>query len=211
MRVQGFFVIEVISALMALGMALWLVQRIRLRGGGRTILGRMGSIAIGLAALLASAVFALYLFVVQPIFAPGSEQNGRSLSAFRFQSVSDNSWHSLDEYRGRVVLLNVWATWCGPCREETPALERVQQELGPRGVIVLMVSSEDPAVIRAFLARHAITVSQGYVTDAPESRSTMNMQSRPYSFIVDRQGIVREFVVGTGTYRRFSALVGKYL
>jgi thiol-disulfide isomerase/thioredoxin len=211
MRVQGFFVIEAISALVTLGMALWLVLRIRFRGGERTILGRMGSIAIGLVALLACAVFALYLFVVQPMFAPGSEQNGRSLSAFRFQSVGDNSWHRLDEYGGRVVLLNVWATWCGPCREETPALERVQQELGPRGVTVLMVSSEDPAVIRAYLVRHAAAVSQGYVTDAPENRSVMSMQSRPYSFIVDRQGIVREFVVGIGTYRRFSALLGRYL
>jgi thiol-disulfide isomerase/thioredoxin len=211
MRAQWFFVIEVISALAAAAMALWLVRRLRRRGGRSTIRSRIASIAIGAAALLAGAVFGFYSFVVQPMFAPGSEENGRSLAAFRFQSVSDDSWHSLGEYRGRVVLLNVWATWCGPCREETPALERIQRELGPQGVTVLMVSSEEPAVIRGYLAKHGNAVLQGYVGDLPESRKTMDMQSRPYSFIVDRQGIVREFIVGTGSYGSFFALIRRYL
>ena len=51
---------------------------------------------------------------------------------------------SLADYRGQVVLLNIWATWCGPCRIEMPSIEEVHRALGPRGLHVVAVSVDDP-------------------------------------------------------------------
>jgi hypothetical protein len=94
MRVQWFFVVEGRSAVVARGMALLVGRRLRPGGSKSTIVSRIACIAMGGVMLLACAILALVPFVVQPIFAPGVQQNGHSLAAFRFQAVSDISWHS---------------------------------------------------------------------------------------------------------------------
>jgi len=58
----------------------------------------------------------------------------------------------LEDYRGRVVLLNFWATWCGPCRDEFPAMERLSKDLGTRGLTVLALNyEEDSAAVSGFV------------------------------------------------------------
>jgi thiol-disulfide isomerase/thioredoxin len=211
MRVQWLYVFEALFGLVGVLAAVLLsrrFQRGRERAGVRCW---MAHIAIAGVSLLGLAGFAFLVLGAQRALGPGIAQNGHSLAAFRFQSVEDASWHSLGEYRGKVVLLNVWATWCGPCRGEVPELERVQRELGPKGVVVLMVSSEEPAVIREYLAQSPVRTEQGYVSGAPESRPITGIESRPLTFIVDRQGIAREFLIGTGNSKSFSELIGKYL
>ena len=143
--------------------------------------------------------------------APELKRNGHSLAAFRFRSVLDDSWHSLSEYRGKVVLLNVWATWCAPCRGEVPGLERIQRELGRQGVVVFMVSSEDPDSIRKFLARSPTQTEQGYVSATNEGPNVAGVEGRPINCIVDRQGILREVLLGSVDSGDLADLVHKYL
>ena len=73
---------------------------------------------------------------------------------------------SLDAYRGRVVLLNVWATWCGPCREEMPDLDRLDAALDHSQVAVVGVAANEPAEVRAFLAK--LKVRYPIVVGAPD-------------------------------------------
>lgn len=61
---------------------------------------------------------------------------------FAFKLVADDSPRSLADYRGKVIVLNLWATWCPPCREEMPMLERLQERYGKEGVVVIAVSDE---------------------------------------------------------------------
>jgi thiol-disulfide isomerase/thioredoxin len=211
MRVQWLYVLEALFGLVGTLAAVLLVRRFKRSRGPAGFRRWMAHIAIAGISLIGLAGFAFLIFVAQRTLGPGITQTGHSLAAFRFQSVKDSSWHSLSEYRGKVVLLNIWATWCGPCRGEVPELERIQREFGPKGVVVLMISSEEPRLIREYLARSPVTTEQGYVSDAPESRHLTGIESRPLSFIVDRQGVAREFLIGTGDSKGFSELIGKYL
>jgi thiol-disulfide isomerase/thioredoxin len=68
----------------------------------------------------------------------------------------DGKPHLLSEFRGRRVLVNFWATWCGPCLQEMPALVKAQENVGEKGPIVLGVAMDDPAHVRAFLAAHPV-------------------------------------------------------
>jgi thiol-disulfide isomerase/thioredoxin len=212
MRVQWLYALEGLFGLIGMLAAVVLARRIARNGKPPgNIRAWLPNIAVAGISLAAFAVVAFLLLVAQRPLNPAIRQTGHSLAAFRFQSIQDDTWHSLGDYRGKVVLLNIWATWCGPCRREIPELERIQKELGAQGVVVLMVSSEEPRPIREYLARSPVTAEQGYVSEALDDRNITGIDSRPLSFIVDRQGVVREFLIGAGNSKSFSALLRKYL
>lgn len=90
--------------------------------------------------------------------------------------------HSLAEYKGRVVLVNFWATWCGPCRVEIPWLIEMQQKYGPRGFTVLGVAMDDEGrkVVEPFVARERFDVN-----GAP---AAMN-----YPIVIGDDGVAQKF------------------
>src|SRR5206468_4480825 len=73
--------------------------------------------------------------------------------------------HTLAEFRGKVVLLNIWATWCEPCREEMPALDRLQAKLGGERfhVLALSVDQQGPGVARKFYEQAGIRTLLLYI------------------------------------------------
>ena len=80
---------------------------------------------------------------------------GKQVPDFRFRLVSVDSEHELAEFRGKVVLVNLWATWCPPCRAELPVLNRLQAVYRAHGVVVLTLSDEPAVEIREFVAKHS--------------------------------------------------------
>ncbi|HET9663618.1 MAG TPA: TlpA disulfide reductase family protein [Burkholderiales bacterium] len=104
--------------------------------------------------------------------------------------------HRLSDYRGKVVLINFWATWCEPCREEMPSLERLRQKLADRPFVVLAVNVDEPeARIAKFLA--AMPLDFPVLVDAG-SKLTRSWKVRvlPASFLIGPDGRVRYTVVG---------------
>jgi cytochrome c biogenesis protein CcmG/thiol:disulfide interchange protein DsbE len=101
----------------------------------------------------------------------------------------------LYQLRGRVIVLNFWATWCPPCVEEMPSLVAMQQQLRP-GVQVLAVSvDEDPAAYHHFLQEHAINLLT--VRDAGKKSSTLyGTFGWPETYIIDRRGVIRRKFIG---------------
>jgi cytochrome c biogenesis protein CcmG, thiol:disulfide interchange protein DsbE len=103
---------------------------------------------------------------------------------------------TLSQFRGQVVVLNFWATWCPPCIEETPSLVRMQAHLKDKGVTVLAVSiDEDDAQYHKFLKEYGVNM----VTVRDESRKAPSLYGTfgwPEKFIIDRAGVVRRKFIG---------------
>lgn len=105
----------------------------------------------------------------------------------------------LDGYRGRVVLLNFWATWCEPCKAEMPVFERAQQQYRDRGLVVLGVDYlERDEEITAFLNQVGVTFPS-LVDRTGEVSRQWRATGLPTTFLVDRQGIIRDVRVGAFT------------
>jgi peroxiredoxin len=103
---------------------------------------------------------------------------------------------NLKSYLGQVVVLNLWATWCPPCVEETPSLERFAEKTRDRGVIVLGVSvDEDPKALQDFILTNHISYAMGRDPDRSLSARYGTFQF-PETYILDRRGLVAEKVVG---------------
>jgi thiol-disulfide isomerase/thioredoxin len=135
-----------------------------------------------------------------------SALEGQAAPELRFASVPDAAPGSLEEHRGRVVLVNFWATWCAPCIKEMPALESLQVTYRDRGLVVLHISDEPPDVLADYLARSPMSTVHGRV-----ARFSWPTYARPTSFVVDREGVVRETLVGSRSLKDFEAAVQKWL
>jgi thiol-disulfide isomerase/thioredoxin len=92
----------------------------------------------------------------------------------------------LSEFRGQVVLVNFWATWCVPCRREMPMLSRMQREHAADGLVVLYLSLETPDVLTPFLANNHFDGVQGRVEGAPEFYDAGKYY--PLSYLIGRDG-----------------------
>jgi cytochrome c biogenesis protein CcmG, thiol:disulfide interchange protein DsbE len=105
----------------------------------------------------------------------------------------------LGGYRGQVVILNFWATWCEPCKAEMPLFERTQQQYRDRGLVVLGVNfQERDEEITAFLSQIGVTFPS-LVDRTGEVSRQWRATGLPTTFLIDRQGLIRDVRVGAFT------------
>jgi len=102
----------------------------------------------------------------------------------------------LEEYRGQVVLINFWASWCGPCRQEMPLLDRLHQRYVDTGFAVLGINVEgEVAPARELIDK--IPVSFPVLIDQGQSVSELyDLKAMPSTMVVDRDGVVRYIHLG---------------
>jgi thiol-disulfide isomerase/thioredoxin len=103
---------------------------------------------------------------------------------------ADGRAHTLADYRGKVVLLNIWATWCEPCREEMPALDRLQAKLGGVRfeVVPLSVDQQGLAIARRFYADVGIKALPLYIDPTARAAFTLDAAGLPVTLLVDPAG-----------------------
>jgi len=99
--------------------------------------------------------------------------------------------HTLAEWKGRVVVLNFWATWCPPCREEMPDFTQIQSEFDRQGVSFIGIAIDDPLVVKAYLAEHPVNypiLVGGSDVPAWADRLGNEISALPFSVVLDRKG-----------------------
>ena len=113
---------------------------------------------------------------------------------------------NLHALRGKVVLVNFWATWCPYCRHEMPAMQAFYQDHHDQGFDILALSSgEDAATVRQFMVKEGYTFPAGLAT-AEVANAFGRPTSVPTSFIIDRQGHLRHKITGQVHYARLQEL-----
>jgi len=103
----------------------------------------------------------------------------------------------LEDLKGKVVFLNFWATWCVPCREEMPAMERLYREYGERGLVVLAVNfQESPDTVKRFMRELHLTFPTVLDSDGAAARD-FAVRGLPVSFLLSRDGRILWQAIGS--------------
>lgn len=114
---------------------------------------------------------------------------------------------------GKVVLMNIWATWCGPCRREIPDLVTISSELAAKGVVVVGVSVDDNddriRTVRNFVEKSRITYMNVIDNDNKDIARHYGVQSIPMTLIIDRQGKIVEKIIGARSKDAFMAALAR--
>jgi cytochrome c biogenesis protein CcmG, thiol:disulfide interchange protein DsbE len=132
---------------------------------------------------------------------PGEEiaspQEGFLAPDFRLETIDDGAV-TLSTLRGRVVVVNLWASWCPPCRAEMPALQAVYEDFEAQGLAVLgvnMTYQDSEAEAASFAAKLGLTfpIALDY---SGEIAGSYRMRALPTTFFIDERGIIRQVLVG---------------
>ncbi len=152
---------------------------------------RFGVAAAVVGAVAMAAGIGLFLALPQQAPSPGGRLGvtPKPLPGLQFQDSSGRT-HSLADFRGKVVLLNLWATWCAPCREEMPALDRLQAKLGGPDfeVVALSIDQQGVQVVRKFFDEVGVKALGLYIDPSAQAGFKLGTVGLPTTVIVDRKG-----------------------
>jgi len=111
-------------------------------------------------------------------------------------TTADGAPFRLSQHRGKTVLINFWATWCLPCREEMPALERLHRRHKDRGLVLVAISLDtDPKVVPPYVKASQLTFPIALDPKA-EVANKYGVRALPSSFVIDRQGTMTGLALG---------------
>ncbi len=132
---------------------------------------------------------------------PAPDITGTTLASTALTSTALTSEEfALTDYRGKVVVLNVWASWCAPCRAEAPSLNQVSRELAPKGVQFIGLDTRDTtASAQAFVRRFDVPYPNVWDPDAQLQlafRDSLPPQAIPSTLLIDRRGRVAGRILG---------------
>jgi peroxiredoxin len=132
---------------------------------------------------------------------------GKPAPDFSLSDLNDKPIR-LSDYRGKVVFLNFWATWCKPCREEMPSMEILNKNFQKDGLVILAVSidrvtttKDIPPFVKGMNLTFPVLIDSWGQTDKPYKRMGV-----PETFIIDQQGVIREIVIGPKDWTRLDNL-----
>jgi len=149
-------------------------------------------VVLAVVLLLAGGLFAATHYLGDEIFPVGV---GSPAPPFAAQTLDDAPrTRTLADYEGQVVLLNIWATWCAPCRTEMPSIQALHEAYGPRGLKVVAVSIDEAGAgdaVREFAREYGLTFD---ILHEPTGAIQKSYQTTgvPENFVIGRDGIIRK-------------------
>ena len=158
------------------------------------------AIVFGVVLLLAIALGTSTYYLADELFPIAVGSVAPPITAVTLDSTARA--RTLADYKGKVIVLNVWATWCEPCRVEMPSLEKLYEQFGQKGLAIVAVSVDDAGtapLIRAFVKEYHLTFE---VLHDPTQRtkSTYQITGFPETFVIGREGIIRKKVIGAADW-----------
>jgi cytochrome c biogenesis protein CcmG/thiol:disulfide interchange protein DsbE len=151
--------------------------------------------------LITGAVLAFIVVLLALFAAPGYRQGEPSLRgrpAKDFPLTLNGNPAHLSDLRGKVVVLNFWASWCQPCQEEAPGLNQLQQRIAPLGGTILGVNvgiDDDESTYRAFLAQYGVDFPT-YRDTSKQIAANYGTTMYPETYVIDRKGRLDRKIVG---------------
>jgi len=132
---------------------------------------------------------------------------GKEAPDFALTDLNEKPYR-LSDFRGKVVFLNFWATWCAPCREEMPSMEVLNKNFEKDGLVILAVSidrvttaKDIPPFVKGLNLTFPVLLDSWGKTDKPYKRMGV-----PETFIIDQQGLIREIIIGPKDWTRIDNL-----
>ena len=155
-------------------------------------------IVVGVIVAVLAAVLVLGIKLAPEIF---PVEVGSSAPTFQATDLKTGQRLTLADFRGQVVLLNIWATWCEPCKVEMPSLEQLEKEVGPQGLRIVAVSIDEGGAdaVRQFARDYGLTFQ---ILHDPQRRIERIYQTTgvPESFVLNRQGKIVKKVIGAADW-----------
>ncbi len=149
------------------------------------------------------AIIVIIAIIVVVLVVVGQRQNYKPVTKgspsidFTLPDIDEGKLHRLSDYRGKVVFLNFWATWCKPCEEEIPSMERLYRSLEGRDFVILALSTDTdpPEMVKEFTDNYGVTFTvlhdrHGKIKEAYKTTGF------PETFIIDQNGMVAQKIVG---------------
>ena len=148
-------------------------------------------VVLAVVALLGGGLAVAMLTMGDELFPLTPGTRAPEIRAVTLDEISEE--RTLADYRGEVVLLNVWATWCGPCEAEMPSMERLHRSYADSGLRIVAVSIDEPGseeTIRAFVAKYDLTFD---ILHDPAKVITRAYRTTgvPETFVIGRDGVIR--------------------
>ena len=158
------------------------------------------SVVLGVVLVLGLSIAVATFYLGDEMFPVAVGSKAPPFTAVTLDSVPRS--RSLADYKGQVVLLNVWATWCPPCREEMPSIEKLQHEFGPQGLKIVAVSVDEPGAadkVREFAKELGLTFE---ILHDPSRAIDAQYQITgwPETFVIGREGTIRRKVIGAADW-----------
>jgi cytochrome c biogenesis protein CcmG/thiol:disulfide interchange protein DsbE len=153
-------------------------------------------VVLGIVAVLAGGGFAASHFLKDELTSIGVGSDAPGFAAATLDTPA--KMKSLSDYRGEVVVLNIWATWCIPCRTEMPSMEKLYKELGPKGLKMVAVSVDNAGEeqkIRDFAKEYGLTFEVLH-DGAGAIQGIYRTTGVPETFVLDRDGVIRKKWIG---------------
>lgn len=170
---------------------------------------RRALLVAAVGSLAVAAGIGVHLWRIGSIGAKPADDAARAILESRLTTL-DGLTRTLDGFRGQILIINYWATWCAPCREEIPMFVRLQRELAANGVQFLGIAVDQADKVVDFSREFAVNYPLfiGGIDAVELSRKAGNRAGvLPYTLVLDRSGAIRASLVGELTETRMRAVL----
>ena len=162
-------------------------------------------IFVGAAVLLSAIVSFPWPRRIEPLI-PATQR--KALPDFALEQLGGGTWQ-LNQHQGQIILINYWASWCGPCRAETPGIVRLARDTKGLSVVGISMDTGDRAPVNSFVRQ--MQVDYPIAFPEPMSQMATGMVGLPTSILIDREGRVAKTYVGETRESEFRTDVAKLL